>query len=71
MKTITIDNLSGTKIKTRFSTPLEAGYYLIGLSIKTNESKNKNSEFNKAMDELRNGELTDGETFLKNLIASK
>ncbi len=35
MTTITIDNIPETWIKTRFTSPLEAGYYLIGLSMKS------------------------------------
>ncbi len=71
MTTITIDNISETKIKTKFATPLEAGYYLIGLSMKTSKSTRKNTKFEIAMEEYRNGESVDGKEFLSKLIASK
>ncbi len=71
MTTITIDNIWETKIKTKFATPLEAGYYLIGLSMKTSKSTRKNNKFEIAMEEYRNGESVDGKEFLTKLIASK
>lgn len=71
MTTITIDNISDIKIKTRFDSPLEAGYYLIGLSMKTSKSTRRNAKFEKAMEEYRNGESVDGPEFLAKLIASK
>jgi hypothetical protein len=72
MTTITIDNISETKIKTKFASPLEAGYYLIGLSMKTSKSTRKNKTKREiAMEEYERGEAVDGEIFLKNLIASK
>lgn len=71
MTTITIDNIWEEKIKTRFATPLEAGYYLIGLSMKTSKSTRKKSRRELAMEEYDRGETVDGDVFLKNLIASK
>lgn len=71
MTTITIDNISKTKIKTHFENPLEAGYYLIGLSMKTSQTTRRNSKFEKAMEEYKNGESVDGKEFLTKLIASK
>ena len=71
MTTITIDNIWETKIKTNFDTPLEAGYYLIGLSMKTSNSIRKKNRRELAMEEYDRGETVDGEVFLKNLIASK
>lgn len=71
MTTITIDNIWESKIKTKFATPLEAGYYLIGLSMKTSQTKRKKTKREIAMEEYERGEAVDGEIFLKNLIASK
>lgn len=71
MTTITIDNIWDAKIKTKFATPLEAGYYLIGLSMKTSKSTRKKSRRELAMEEYDRGETVDGEVFLKDLIASK
>jgi hypothetical protein len=71
MTTITIANISESKIKTSFDNPLEAGYYLIGLSLKTSHTKRKNPKFEKAMEEYRNGESVDGKEFLAKLIASR
>lgn len=71
MTTITIDNISDGKIKTRFNNPLEAGYYLIGLSMKMGKTIRRNMKFEKAMEEYRNGESVDGKEFLTKLIASK
>ena len=36
------------------------GYYLIGLSMKTSKSTRKNTKFEIAMEEYRNGESVDG-----------
>jgi hypothetical protein len=72
MTTITIDNIPDSKkIQTQFSSPLEAGYYLIGLSMKTSKSTRKKTKREIAMEEYERGEVVDGEVFLKNLIASK
>lgn len=71
MTTITIDNISKANIKTRFENPLEAGHYLIGLSLQTSQTTRRNSKFEKAMKEYRNGESVDGKEFLTKLIASK
>ena len=71
MTTITIDNIPATKIRTNFATPLEAGYYLIGLSMKSSQTMRKKTKRELAMEEYDRGEAVDGEAFLKELIASK
>ena len=71
MTTITIDNIPDTKIRKNFATPLEAGYYLIGLSMKSSQTTRKKSKYEIAMEEYRNGESVDGKEFLTKLIASK
>ena len=71
MTTITIDNIPDTKIRKKFATPLEAGYYLIGLSMKSSQSMRKKSKYEIAMEEYERGEAVDGKSFLKQLIASK